>query len=117
MAALDQDLVDEVFRRSLAEDVRTLAALTRRVRERVSDARHGGPTDHEIQIALSRNCMGEGEWDYFPAYSAPPRYVSRARVIALAQLEVTHGLDAWQRIELDALIQRARHYPMEGVAP
>ena len=86
-----QALVDMVFRQCMARDERTLGDIRRRVREHARDAR--GPlydwathaTDHELQIMISRNCMGEGEWEYFPAYSSPPRYVSRARVRELCK--------------------------------
>jgi hypothetical protein len=146
-----QELVDSVFRDCMKRDVRDLELLRKAVRAafaqrwgvNTSNVRPGMATDHALQIAISRNCMGEGEWEFYPAYSNPPRYVSRARVLELAQREVTQGLDVWERQELDAqladleqgiahwkakhqrardkveeldaLIQRARHHPMEAL--
>ena len=86
-----QDLVDEVFEACLLHDRRTLAEIRAAARSRgalFGLASGGEPTDHELQIMISRNCMGEGEWQYYPAYSSPPRYVSRRRIAALvAQAE------------------------------
>jgi hypothetical protein len=133
-----QEEVDVTFRLCLQRDLRTLELIQRAVRAHVAAAAR--LTDHELQILISRNCTGDGEWDYFPAYTRPPRYVSRARVLELARLEVERGLDVWERAELDAqlgdlergvahwrakhavarqreaeldaLIQRARHHPL-----
>jgi hypothetical protein len=92
-----QALVDEVFRQCLAKDRRSLDEIRQAIRERLAQVPRVGsteaafrnpnyalatwqPPDHELQIMISRNCMGDGEWDFHPAYSTPPRYVSKARV-------------------------------------
>lgn len=142
-----QRLVDRVFDRCMALDLRELDAIREMVRRELSMLpafRRWQPTDHELQIIISRNCTGDGDWDYYPAYSTPPRYVSRRRVLELARLETERGLDMWERreldeqladlergvhhwrakhatarrreAELDALIQRARHVPLDACA-
>lgn len=139
-----QELVDAVFADCMRHDRRTLAEIRAFVRAVVRAQKNAlgseDVSEHQLQIMISRNCMGEGEWRYHPAYTKPPRYVSRARVLELAKREITHGLDVWERQELDAqladlergiahwkakhqrarakveeldaLIQTARHHPM-----
>jgi hypothetical protein len=107
----------------MAVDERTLAAIRAAVRQQALDTPGlwgWAPTDHELQIMISRNCMGEGQWDFYPAYSSPPRYVSRARVLELCGLAEQGRLNEAQRRELraqrDDLIQGVKHWVAKHAA-
>lgn len=116
-SAYRQQLVNGVFARCMAEDVRTLDRIREEVRAKVrreamatgalvfGEDRVWDPTDHQLQIMISRNAMGEGEWDYFPAYSTPPRYVSRRRVLELAERQGRGTLDAAALRELERQLE------------
>lgn len=83
-----QALVDETFAACMERDERTLGEIRAAVRARLAPlglSPTETPTDHELQIAISRNATGSGEWEYYPAYSTPPRYVSRRRVMQLVR--------------------------------
>jgi hypothetical protein len=100
-----QALVDRVFAQCMARDERTLERIRQQVRIAAYEHRNINlsawrPTDHELQIMISRNCMGEGEWEYFPAYSNPPRYVSRERVRRLCALAEQGCLTERERAQL-----------------
>jgi hypothetical protein len=111
-----------VFRQCMARDERTLGDIRRRVRESISSQWHGRgslmgwePTDHQLQIMISRNCMGEGEWELYPAYATPPRYVSRERVrqlCAAAEEGRLRGARDWQemRVQLEDLKRGIAHW-------
>lgn len=119
-----QALVDTVFRRCMQFDERTLDDIRAAIRQELKDIRlrtgasvfgrpghpvgddviDWQPSDHDLQIMISRNCMGEGEWEFYPAYSTPPRYVSRQRVLQLVQvLEEGHGREQERQALKDML--------------
>ena len=101
-----QKLVNKVFASCMALDERALGEIRKRVREEVAllgehhPLHRWAPSDHQLQIMISRNCMGEGEWQYFPAYSNPPRYVSRERVRQLCAIAENRNLLESKRREL-----------------
>ena len=114
-----QALVDNMFQWCMAHDERTLAEIRERIRREMRhELRHDlhgwEPTSHELQIMISRNAMGEGDWDYYPAYSNPPRYVSRARVRELCALAEQGRLSEVSRKEmreqLEDLNNGVRHW-------
>lgn len=88
-AVTTQEVVNRVFRECMAADQRTLDEIRAAVRAELKLTDEATtlwgwqPSNHELQIMISRNCMGEGEWDYFPAYSNPPRYISKHRLMYL----------------------------------
>lgn len=116
-----QELVDSVFARCMQRDERTLDQIRQRIREACAEQpshieilRRWYPSDHELQIMISRNAMGEGEWAYLPAYSNPPRYISRARVMELCSMaergQLTEGLRAELREQLADLRRGIAHW-------
>ena len=99
-----QALVELVFERCMEEDVRDLDAIRARIRDRLTDEqcqfgcphhiRVWAPTDYDLQIMVSRLAAREtdGQWAYYPAYTRPVRYVSRARVMELARRRAARAL-------------------------
>jgi hypothetical protein len=80
-----QRIVDQAFAECMQNDRRTLAEIRHEIRRQlmlqsVDAEQEGRITDHQLQIMISRNAMGEGEWEYYPAYTSPPRYLSRKRI-------------------------------------
>lgn len=80
-----QGFVNQVFAECMARDTRELPNIIAEIRRQLHSEAAGNlalwwPSDYELQIMVSRNAMGSGDWEYFPAYSRPVRYVSKARV-------------------------------------
>lgn len=86
-----QGFVNQVFAECMERDTRELPNIIAEIRrqlltEAAGDLALWWPSDYELQIMVSRNAMGSGDWEYFPAYSRPVRYVSKTRVRQLTKL-------------------------------
>jgi hypothetical protein len=104
-----QRIVDQAFVECMQTDRRTLAEIRAEVRRRlllVSELDvDWGISDHQLQIMISRNAMGEGEWEYYPAYTSPPRYVSRERIQQLVDYAEAGRLTDWEARRLQEMLE------------
>lgn len=88
-----------VFEICMASDVRELDGIRRVIRKHLASEqaqqdcpehmRDWQPSDYDLQIMIGRPASrplrpGTDEWDFYPAYTRPVRFVSRQRVLALA---------------------------------
>ena len=80
-------VIEKVFRRCMAEDRRTLKEIQQACRwEFSTGSDYEYPGDYDVRIQVGRvasRARPDGQWDFYPAYTKPVRFVSRARVLQL----------------------------------
>ncbi len=120
-----QRIVAEVFARCMANDIRALPEIVQHVD--LALVRAGVlqlPTPYMLQVMVSRVASrpaegfapGSAAWAYYPAYSHPPRYVSRARVRELAARAEAGTATPTERARLLAMLEDLRRGVRHWVA-